>query len=161
MKSSNRLLLIFGAIIGVLIIVAIALVLTISPRDSALLPEDTPEGVVQRFLQAVKDQDYVKAYSYLSLEEPGKDGAPHKVTYEEWRTRFRQSPSREQRAWKATLGKSTIVGDIATVEVIIETFRPGGGPFENPVDTSYTLFDLKKTDGSWVITTFPGLWWLY
>jgi hypothetical protein len=46
--------------------VAMALVTTLGgPR---LLPADSPEGVVQRYLQAMEREDYPEAYSYLSSD---------------------------------------------------------------------------------------------
>lgn len=45
--------------------VAIALVTT---RGVDLLPEGSPEGVVQRYLLALEREDYQEAYDYLSSE---------------------------------------------------------------------------------------------
>ena len=78
MKSSNRLLLSFGVGIGILVVVAVALVLSTSGSVS-LLPEDTPQGTVQRFLMALQDKDLQKAYSYLSLDVKGG-----KMPYQDW-----------------------------------------------------------------------------
>jgi hypothetical protein len=50
-KPSSRLLLVFGASIGVLVIVALVLVLTMPTPETRLLPEDTPEGIVQILLR--------------------------------------------------------------------------------------------------------------
>ena len=153
MRSSSRLLLAFGVAIGVLVIVAIVLVLTmVSKEPSPLLPEDTPEGTVQRYLLALENEDYLKAYSYVS---PTSDS---KITYESWRGSF--STSRERRGWKATLGKSSVMGDEATVDVVVDVFSPRG-PFENPVRTQYITFHLKKVDASWSIVDPVWLWFFY
>ena len=78
MKSSSRLLLGFGITIGILVVVAVALVL--STRGSVpLLPEDTPQGTVQRFLTALQNKDLQKAYTYLSLDVKGE-----KMPYQDW-----------------------------------------------------------------------------
>ena len=99
MKSSSRLLLISAVAIAILVIVAVVLVLTMPGEESvSLLPEDTPEGTVQRYLLALQVEDYLKAYSYLSPQRTDK------IPYEEWRL---VSPG-ERPGWKATLGKSTI-----------------------------------------------------
>ncbi len=66
MKTSSRWLLIFGVTIGVLVIAAVVLVLTMPTPETRLLPEDTPEGIVQRYFLALEAEDYVTAYSYLS-----------------------------------------------------------------------------------------------
>jgi len=153
MKSSRRWLLAFGLTIGVLVIVTVALVLTMSSRgDEPLLSEDTPEGTVQRFLLAVRDEDYLAADSYLS---PTIDD---KITYDLWRSR--PAGSGEGSGWRATLGKSVVRDDEATVDVMVDVFKLRG-PFENSVRTYRITFFLKKEVTSWSITSPVNLWWLY
>lgn len=154
MKSSSRLLLIFGVAIGVLVITAIVLVFTLAGQGSAsLLPENTPEGTVQRYLLALEAEDYQKAYNYTSFPS----GAPK---YEEWRDNA--ISSREERgseSMRVTLGKSVVTGNEATVDVVVDVFSPGV-PFENPVRTRHTTFSLKKEETSWEITSPTYVWWL-
>ena len=155
MKSPNRLLLGIGVAIVALAAIAVALVL-FTQNNVSLLSPDTPEGTVQRFLIAVQDKDYRQAYSYLQITE--KDV---KVPYAEWVRDvpiFISPPS--QTAWKATLGKTTVSGNNAGVEVLIDTFRPGG-PFENSTYTQQVYFQLTKIGDSWLITTRPPLYWFY
>jgi hypothetical protein len=152
MKSSNRWLLIFGAAIGVLVIVAIVLVLTLPAKEAPLLSEDTPEGTVQRYLLALEAEDYATAWSYLSPP------ASEKLTYEDW-MRSAVSPG-EKPGLKVTLGKSAITNSTATVEVIVDVFRPGG-PFGNPVSTNHFSFVLTKQGTSWKITSPTYVWWFY
>jgi len=152
-KSSSRWLLVFGVAIGVLVIGAIVLVLTIGgAREVPLLPEDTPEGTVQRYFQALQAGDYMTAYSYLT--PPPSEKYP----YEEWSGPF--SSSGEKPEWKVTLGKSVVRGSEATVDVVVDIFRPGG-PFENPVRTQHVTFFLKKEGTSWKITSPWDVWWLF
>ncbi|MFC2020549.1 hypothetical protein ACFLU1_01965 [Chloroflexota bacterium] len=153
MSSSRRWLLGFGLAIGMLVITAVTLVLTsTSPGDELLLPEDTPEGTVQRFLLAIRDGDYLAADNYLS---PPVD---EKTNYDLQRlTEIRPDGGA---GWKATLGKSSVKDDEATVNVTIDVFRPGG-PFENSVRTNQITFFLKKEADSWKITSPLNLWWLY
>jgi len=146
------LLLAFGVAIGVLVIVAVVLVLTIPGGGIPLLPEDTPEGTVQRYLLALEAEDYLKAYSYLS---PAPD---EKIPYEPWREPL--VPFGERPGWKATLGESVVRGDEATVKVKVDVFRPGG-PFRNPVRTHDIAFFLKKEGASWRITSPVDVWWIF
>ena len=153
MKSSSRWLLAFGVAVGVLVIVAIVLVLTIGgAREGPLLPEDTPEGTVQRYLLALEAEDYLKAYSYLSPP------ASEKLPYEEWRGPFIGPGERPE--LRATLGKSAVTGNEATVDVVVDVFRPGG-PFENPVHTHDISFFLKREGTSWRIASPADVWWLF
>ncbi len=149
MRSSRRWLLVSGLTIAVLVIVTVALVLTTSLRgDEPLLPEDTPEGTVQRFLLAVRDGDYQTADSYLSSE------IDNKLDYALRRSRAPES------GWKATLEDSIIIGDEATVDVVADVFRPSG-PFSSSVSTYRTTFYLKKEAAVWRIVAPVNLWWLY
>ena len=154
MKSSNRFLLGFGIAICLLVVVTVTLVVT-NRGITTLLPENTPQGTVQRFLLAVQEHDFQQAYSYLKVEERGLQ-----LTYDEWLEsvfpRFQTSTT----AWRATIGKTEILGNTATVEILIDIFQPGG-PFENPVRTQTDYYKLNKIDASWFIISRPWLYWLY
>jgi hypothetical protein len=154
MKSSARFLLGFGIAITVLIIVTVTLVLTMKGSD-ALLPADTPQGVVQRFLIAVQDEEYEKAYGYLQVQENGKT-----LSFNDWYQTSFPSLRTSQTSWKATLGKTVVTGSTATVQVFVDVFRPGG-PFDNPVNTQDISFQLTKVGDGWFITSRPVLYWLY
>lgn len=152
MKTSSRWLLAFGVAIGVLVIAAIVLVLTMPAQEVSLFPEDTPEGTVQRYFLALQAQDYIKAYSYLS------PSPSERIPYEDWRVptvSYEEKPE-----LKITLGKSTVTGNIATVESVVDVFRPGG-PFESPVHTRHITFILKNDGTSWKITSPVDVWWLF
>jgi hypothetical protein len=154
MKSSNRFLLGFGIAITVLVVITITLVLT-NRSITTLLPENTPEGTVQRFLLAVQDHDFQKAYSYLNVVESGR-----KLTYDDWTKSISPRLQNSSTAWKATFGKIAITGDTATVEVLIDIFQPTG-PFDNPVRTQADNYQLKLINRQWSITTRPWLYWFY
>ena len=154
MKSSNRFLLGFGIFVLVFVVIAV-LISIISINDQVkLLPEDTAEGTVQRFLLAVKDQDYEKAYGFLSLQSEEVKGNP----FDNW-IRSAQSPG-DMSSWKAGIVKSTVRDGNATVEVGIDVFRPNR-PFSDPVNTNRITFLLQKEDGMWKIIQPVDLWWLY
>jgi len=147
MKSSNKWLLGFGAVLGILVILAVVLVLTMPGSDEIeLLPEDTPDGVVQRYMYAIKDGNYEEAYGYLSPSVLKDD--PGYGTYEEWSGMFMYREWAD--TWRAKIGKPEIRGDKATVSVAIEIFNPDG-VFRDPVDTRYYPFMLEKQEGVWKI----------
>jgi hypothetical protein len=152
MKSSSRLLLAFGVAVGVLVIVAVVLVLTMPAQEVRLFPEDTPEGTVQRYFLALQAQDYLKAYNYLS--PPPSE----KIAYEDWRGPA--VSSEEKPELKVTLGKSVVTGNEATVDSVVDVFRPSG-PFGNPVHTHHITFSLKQEGTSWKITSPADVWWLF
>ena len=147
MRSSSRWLFAFGIAIVVLATVAVVLVLTTTGNSSIdLLPEDTPEGTVQRYLLATEAGDYEKAYSYLSPSAVARE--PYYSSYEKWSQGFFQN--QRQNTWRATLGKSVITDNRATVVVTIDVFRPDA-PFVNLVNTYYYSFILQKEEAFWRI----------
>jgi hypothetical protein len=154
MKSPNRLVLGLGIAIAALAVIAIVLVL-LTRNSVSLLPENTPQGTVQRFLLAIQNKDYPKAYSYMQLVESSKS-----VTYDEWLRDIPNTLPSTQSSWKANLGRTTVNSNSATVEVIVDTFRPDG-PFGNSTFTQLVNFQLTKIGDSWLITTRPPLYWIY
>ena len=155
MNSSRRWLFIFTTIIGILVITTISLVLFTKGNEVTLLPEDTPAGTVQRYLIAIQEKNYQKAYSYLSFDPSQKI-----TTYDDWLRMIGGPQIPDQSTWKASLGKTTQNVDNANVEVTIDTFRPGG-PFGDPVHSQQILFLLSKNDSRWVITSPTYIYWIY
>jgi len=152
MKSSSRTLYIFGAVIGALVILTVALVLALGSPSEEPLAEGTPEGTVQRFLLALKDMDYLAAESYLAASEDDERNGDL--------LKNRLSSSNEDSGWKAVLGDTAINGDEATVEVRVDTFRPRG-LFESSVNTQKVTFFLEKQDDAWKIVSPVNIWWIY
>lgn len=156
MKTSNRTLAGFGIAIAALVIITIILVLTLGRGNPTSLPENTPQGVVQRYLQAVQDKNYQTAYNYLTPADPKNPNGPFQ-SFDNW---VMSTQNSNNSAWKANLGKVNINGDNATVEVMIDIFSPGG-PLANPVRTNTMTFILNKTASSWLIISPTDLYWLY
>ena len=156
MNSSRRWLIILAIVISILVVATVSLVLLTKGSEVTLLPEDTPQGIVQRYLIAVQEKNYQKAYNYLSFDPSQKIKA-----YDDGLRMVIGEPLiSNQPTWKATLGKTTQNGDNATVEVIIDTFRPGG-PFEDPLRSQQIIFQLSKIDGEWLITSPTYIYWIY
>jgi hypothetical protein len=154
MKTSNRFLLGFGIVIMAIVAISVTLAVTGGNEQVKLLPETSPEGIVQRFLMAVKDQDYLKAYSFLAPQSEQIKGD----SYENW-VRSTQSP-RDISSWKASILKSTVRDNNATVEVAIDVFRLEG-PLANPINTNRVTFLLQKEGDRWLINQPVDIWWLY
>ena len=155
MNSSRRWLIIFAAVIVVLILASVLLVLLTKENEPDLLPEDTPQGIVQRYLIAVQDRDYREAFDFLFF-----DPSDEIDSHEEWIRKIGAPGISDGPTWKATLGETIQDGDIATVQVFIETLHPGG-PFENPVRSRERNFQLQRTDGQWSIISPTSIYWIY
>ena len=154
MNSSRRWLVIFAIVIIALVLATVLLVFLTKGNEVDLLPEDTPQGVVQRYLIALQDRNYQEAFNYLSF-------APSENinSYADW-VRMRGVPRiSDEATWKATLGETMQNGDNATVQVIIEALRLGG-PFDNPVRSQQMSFQLKRIDGQWLITSPTYIFWI-
>jgi hypothetical protein len=148
MKSHNRILLIFGIAILAIVVASIALVLTVGQQKPAMLPENTPQGTVQRYLVALQEQDFAVAYSYLSFTDSPDKFGPR--TKDAW-VQMAQMTLKNQ-SWKANLGKVNVNDDSATVDVIVDTFHDTG-PLGNSTNSHTVSFGLKKQGASWLITS--------
>ncbi|MBN1190130.1 MAG: hypothetical protein JXA46_10290 [Dehalococcoidales bacterium] len=156
MSSSRRWLIFFSVIIGVVAISTVFLVLLTKDDQVVLLPDNTPQGTVQRYLIAIQDQDYEEAYGYLSFEP-----SQNIESYDAWLRMTGGIPqTTSQTVWKATLGTATRYDDSASVEVTIDTLRPGG-PFSDPVRSQLIFFRLAEISGEWFITSPTYIYWIY
>jgi hypothetical protein len=156
MKSSRKWLMLFAVIIGVLVIATTSLVLFTRGNNVALLPPDSPQGTVQRYLVAIQDKDYQTAFNYLSPDaSPGKP-----ITFNEWLLQVGSSASSSQSVWKASLGKITENSSSAVVEVIIDHFY-SGSLFGNSSNNMPVTFELTKTTGGWLIISPTDIYWIY
>ena len=151
MKSSNRFLIGFGIGLAILVLLTIGLVI-FNGNQVTTYPENTPEGVVQRFLQAMQAGDYPKAFGYTQVEENGKP-----LTYKEMMPYPVRPSGYPASSWRATLGKTTTTGNTSTVDVIVDTLQPQG-PFGNPVNSQSVFFILTNINGTWYITMRPPYW---
>ena len=154
MNSSRRWLFVFAIVIVVLVIATVSLVLLTKGNKVTLLPEDSPQGIVQRYLTAIQEKDYQKAFDYLSFSPSQKI-----TTFNDWILTV-GAPQSSQSVWKATLGKITLNSDNATVEVTIDTFHPGG-LFGDSQYSQQIDFLLIKKGNSWFITSPTYIYWIY
>ena len=142
--------LIASLVIGGLLLLAASLAVVLSRRPVALLPADTPSGVVQRFLQADQAQDYRQAFAYLTANGP--DGKPR--SYEQFRNRYPSGA--DGRAVQVVLDGETVDGDLADVYVRVTRYEARGpSPFGNPVSQERSRFQLRREGGEWRILEYP------
>ena len=123
---------------AVVLVVVVALIAVFARGGAAPLDPDTPEGVVQRYSQAVVDGDIETALTYLvpevadSCERLSGNGDDLRITLAE--TTERESSAR--------------------VEVLVVTVY-GSGPLGADEYESEEAFDLVRVDGDWLIETAP------
>lgn len=122
----------------VLAVVAAAVLGT--AREPPILDPDTPEGVVQRYAQAVLDGDYREATAYLT-EEAAEGCRP---STEPW---IPESLS-------VSLDDVTVTGSEAEVRVRLRS-DAGPPPFGDGAFRSDGSFFLVEQDDAWRITGSP------
>ncbi|MBM2827179.1 MAG: hypothetical protein HW403_1243 [Dehalococcoidia bacterium] len=153
-RGSDRILLFMLLGVGAAIVAGFVALVIVGRREVADFPANTPEGVVQRYLNALEHGDVEDAYGYLSRSIKDSD-------LEKNYKRDGRHPGDES-SRQVVLEKSEITGDEARVIVSISTFR-SSGPMETSENTYQLHFKLKLEDGQWRIVTPsypPYLGWL-
>lgn len=133
----NRTLWAVLAAIAVIVVVALAVVLT--RGEPAPLAESSPAGVVQRYAAAVIAGDEGAASAYLTAaarNRCGSDVAP------------------AARNLRVTLVSTTERPDSADVRVLITVSEPGG-PFGSSEYQIEDVFDLVRSGDGWLIDNAP------
>ncbi|MFQ5879505.1 MAG: hypothetical protein ACE5IZ_04965 [Dehalococcoidia bacterium] len=126
--------------------IAIALV---TSRGSEELPAGSPEGVVQRYLRAIADEEYEEAYGYLSAEIQAR------CDYDQF-LRFSSVPYLREELAEAqvTLESVRIVDDRAQVRARFTEVSPGGPLGVNEYSYERT-YHLKREGEAWRLGTIP------
>lgn len=125
-------------IAGVAIVVVLALVAVFARGGTTQRDADTPEGVVQRYAQAVVDGDVPTALDYL-VPEVADSCERVPVTAQDLRVTLLEASERE---------------DSARVRVLVVTVY-GSGPLGADEYESEEAFDLVRVGGDWLIDTAP------
>lgn len=141
-KSTNRLLYSLLGVVCALVILSVVLVLSRGPAP--VLDPSTPEGVVQRYTQALLSGDKAGAAALLE---------PSSTVKEECRY---SRADRSVADLRITLGRTTIAGGKATVEVLVAQ-GSAGGPFGTGESSYPDAFELRGADGSWSIVSAPWM----
>lgn len=128
----------YALLAAVGLVVVIALVVVFTRGGPAEFAEDTPEGVVQRYSQAVVDGDTQKALGYL-VPELADDCERIPLGSEDRRVTLLETDERP---------------DGTRVHVMIATVY-GSGPLGSSEYETEGVFDLVSADGGWLIETAP------
>ena len=121
------------------LVIAGLVVALVTTRDVDLLPADSPEGVVQRFLLALEDQDYREAFAYLTAS------AQTRCPLDEF---IRQASYREFRDSHITLEGTQRLDGSAIVTARVTVFEPEI-PFGSSEYSYDQTFQLRREEGQW------------
>ena len=127
--------------------VAIAIVTTRGGVD--LLPADSPEGAVQRYLLALDREDYQEAYNYLGSDLQRRCSLEEFVNKGYW-------PDMEITENHVTLEKTQSFDGRARVTARVTVFNPDV-PFGASEYSYDRTFNLKLEAGQWRLT--GPEWW--
>jgi hypothetical protein len=154
MKSTDRFLI--GIVVGIIILVAVAFGVALSKPEPAYQSDATPGGVVINYLTALRQEDYERAYAYLS---------PDILGYPKTLAAFRQvirnysyNPGLQNTASLEVISEK-MEGSFGRVTVRETQFNPGGlfdsGEYQHTI--SFTVTQTPGT-GEWKIETGEEYW---
>jgi hypothetical protein len=131
--------------IGALVLIVIAVIaIPLAGRQTPVLaPITTPEGVVQRFYDAIYRGDYTAAYAMLS------DATQQEQSLADFQARWRYERESEMRIDNVRLHDST-----ATVTVTVTHFSPGGLFGGGEWSAQYDVL-LERAGETWRIIGSP------
>jgi hypothetical protein len=129
------------ALAGIVVVAVIVGVVVAAVRGTTSLDADSPEGVVQRYLQAVFDRDHATAVGYLS--DTTAERCPVAAFRDAW------VPD----GLTADLDDVRVSGDRADVRVVLHAVVE---PLPvDPTVTTTELFQLERTANGWRIAGVP------
>ena len=149
MKQDRFLL---GILVFIALLVVAALVLFfVRPSTPAYLPEDTPKGVVNNFIQAIQEDDLERAYSYMA-----------EIEFKPTESAFSQALLTNllySEEYAIQIEQVQVIDD-DEVWVMVSVHYLAAGPFE----TGWSNQDhaaLIKQEGKWKLTYMPYPYWSF
>jgi len=146
-KNTDKFLV--GIVAGIVVLVVVALLLTLTRPGESYRADDTPEGVVHNYLLALQKGDYERAYSYLSpnilagLPETVEEFTDD-IQNAEWEFRFDQDSS-------LTVQSTQMLSSTRENVEVHETNASMGGLFDSSPYTNSFKMRLILNDGQWRI----------
>jgi hypothetical protein len=144
--NSNRWLVVIGGTIIALMLVSVITVVTGSSRRATTYASDTPEGAVERYVQAVLDGDFGAARAYFMPSLAGR------CNVERYRWDL-DSTSGSSTSWRVSItdAKELTSGQTrVALRVTRVTVTPPFGVDEYSRDAT---FHLQQRDGHWLMTS--------
>ena len=135
------------AVVATLLVGAVAIAIVTTRGGVDLLPADSPEGVVQRYLMAIEREDYRAAYDYLSSDLRVSCSLDDFVRRGYW-----PEPTGDH----VTLEKTQRFDGRARVTARVTVFNPDV-PFGASEYSYDWTFQLRLEEGEWRLT--GPEWW--
>lgn len=138
-------LLAIGGGIAVLVVVAVVAVVLLGSREAPAFSADTPEGVVQRHLAAVEEEDYETAWGYLSGDVQSD------LSVDEYRRAARDYGYYGSQSRRVLFDRSEVEGERARVWLTVEEYYDGGPFGGGDTYRSTREIALVREGGEWRI----------
>jgi hypothetical protein len=156
MKNTDKFLI--GIVIGVILLVAAAFTVAALRPKPAYQAEDTPEGVAHNYLLAIKQNDYERAYGYLSPTVPGFPESPAEFTrdvdYSSYNFRLYDKSS------TVSVVSTHVTGERASVS-FRETSFNNGGLFGSSQSTVTFALRLQRENEQWKVVGSDQYYWVW
>ena len=155
MKTTDKFLI--GIVLGIVLLVVVAFAVAFFRPKPAYQSEDTPEAATHNYLLALRQEDFKRAYGYLS---PTMEGYPASVeTFTKnirdssWSFRLNEQEVSLEVLSSRTIGERVIV-------TVRETRFNQGGLFDSSesIDTFEIQLQRDLTSSSWKIVTAESYW---
>ncbi len=156
MKSTNKILI--GIVAGVILLVVVAFVVTLRQPSPSYQDETTPDGVAHNYLLALRQNEYERAYGYLS---PTILGYPHDLDQfildvEKHSWQFRQNED-----VSLAISSTSINNQTATIKVKETRYYDRdllGSLFGGNQSVRSFNVTLRRSNGTWKIVNANYYW---
>jgi len=145
MKKTDKFLI--GIVVGIVILIVAAFIITFTRPQATYQAEDTPQGVAHNYLLALEKHEYERAYQYLSPTLKGYPDSPSKFASDIENNAYRFRFEKATRLQVLTTEKFT---DKTVVKVQKSYFR-SGGLFDSEQSITTFEVDLMLEEGNWRI----------
>lgn len=144
--KSDRFLLFLLIGIALLVVLAVGLYLVRSGAQQTYGDESTPEGVLRNYILAVQNQDWQRAYSYLSDTTQNK---PTLTAFQSAMTEMQENTLRTG----VEIGDVTISDDSVAV-IAVTLIHNTSGIFNTPYREVQSV-TLLREKGKWKLSSIP------
>jgi hypothetical protein len=157
MKSTNKILI--GIVAGVVLLVVIAFIVTLRQPPPSYQDETTPDSIAHNYLLALRQNDYERAYGYLS---PTLSGYPYDLDQFILDIEKRSWYFRQNEDVSLSINSTSVNNQTATVKVQetrYDDYSLLGNMFgENQSVRNFNI-TLRRSNGTWKIMNASNYYW--
>jgi hypothetical protein len=159
MKGVDKTLI--GIVAAIILLVIAAFTVALLRPKPTYQPEDTPEGVTHNYLLAIQQEDYTRAYSYLSPNIPGYPNTESEFVGDLENHNFQFRPADSSST--VSVGSASVVADTAFTDVSETVFYQSGLFESNQSTNDFTVKLVRdKGSGQWkIVDSSSSNYWIW